>query len=583
MPRTIAFLNKKGGVGKTSTVHHLAGTLARRGLRCLLVDADPQASLTQGLLGPEVAEELDPRETIAAIFDESGAIPARSLVRPTAFNGLSLLPGSEAAEQYNDPNPWGSGMRQFVLRDAIAEASDGFDLVLIDCPPHIQLWAWSALVAAQGVVVPLQAEDYGAQGMKAIRRSIARVRADANASLVLVGYLVTMWNKALSVHRNLRELSAPTPRRRRVRIRRPAGQGLQGGRHVPQADRRIQAALRLGQGHRRPGRRVPGAARRPDPSRHRRITEGRLMASLKTDMFANIAGSMQDRPTIRGESMESAPAGRSAIERQSEGRKRLDNAAVIRVDRIIRDPNQPRTEFDPDALNRLAQSLRERGQLQPIRVRWNDAVSRYVVVIGERRWRAAQLAGLETLACVVVTGEPSPDDLLEDQLIENCLREDLKPIEQARAFKSLLATQNLSQRQLAERLQIGQATIAKALALLGLPETIQASVDAGEIGPDAAYQLTRIADPDEQAKLAREAAEGRLKRDELKERSSTPRKSRGGAKAKKITSRVFRSQTARVTIELRKGSGAEAIVAALREVLHQAEAELGTSGEQAAA
>ena len=307
------------------------------------------------------------------------------------------------------------------------------------------------------------------------------------------------------------------------------------------------------------------------------------MASLKTDMLANIAGSMQDRPTIRGESMESAPAGRSAIERQSEGRKRLDNAAVIRVDRIIRDPNQPRTEFDPDALNRLAQSLRERGQLQPIRVRWDDATSRYVVVVGERRWRAAQLVGLETLACVVVTGEPSPDDLLEDQLIENCLREDLKPIEQARAFKSLLATRNLSQRQLAERLQIGQATIAKALALLGLPETIQASVDAGEIGPDAAYQLSRIADPDEQAKLAREAAEGRLKRDELKERSSTPRKSRGGAKAKKITSRVFRSQTARVTVELRKGSGAEAIVAALREILHQAEVELGTAGEQAAA
>jgi chromosome partitioning protein len=193
-------LNKKGGVGKTSTVHHLAGTLARRGLRCLLVDVDPQASLTQGLLGPDVAEDLDPRETIAAIFDESGTIPARSLVRPTVFDGLSLLPGSEAAERYNDPNPWESGLRQFVLRDALAEASEGFDLVLIDCPPHIQLWAWSALVAARGVVVPLQAEDYGAQGMKAIRRSISRVRAEANADLALIGYLVTMWNKALSVH-----------------------------------------------------------------------------------------------------------------------------------------------------------------------------------------------------------------------------------------------------------------------------------------------------------------------------------------------------------------------------------------------
>src|SRR4029079_13809489 len=79
-------------------------------------------------------------------------------------------------------------------------ASEGFDLVLIDCPPHIQLWAWSALGAADGGVVPLQAEDYGAQGLKAIRRTIARVQAEANARLALVGYLVTMYNKALSVH-----------------------------------------------------------------------------------------------------------------------------------------------------------------------------------------------------------------------------------------------------------------------------------------------------------------------------------------------------------------------------------------------
>src|SRR5262249_16982823 len=65
VPRTVAFLNQKGGVGKTSTVHHLGGTLARRGLQVLVVDADPQASLTQGLLGPDAAEDLDPRETIA--------------------------------------------------------------------------------------------------------------------------------------------------------------------------------------------------------------------------------------------------------------------------------------------------------------------------------------------------------------------------------------------------------------------------------------------------------------------------------------------------------------------------------------
>ena len=200
MPRIVAFLNRKGGVGKTSTVHHLSGTLARRGLRVLVVDVDPQASLTQGLLGPDVAEDMDPRETVAAIFDETATASPRDLVRGTPFSNVYLLPGCEAAEKYNDPDPWDTGMRQFVLRDALADASEGFDHVLIDCPPHIQLWAWSALVAAQGVVVPLQAEDYGAQGLKAIRRFIARAQAEANAGLALIGYLVTMYNKALSVH-----------------------------------------------------------------------------------------------------------------------------------------------------------------------------------------------------------------------------------------------------------------------------------------------------------------------------------------------------------------------------------------------
>jgi chromosome partitioning protein len=199
MPRTVAFLNRKGGVGKTSTVHHLGGTLAKRGHRVLLVDADPQSSLTQGLLGPEVAEVLDPRETIASVFSGDGLPPAE-LVRPTAFANLFLLPGSEAAERYNHAEPWDSGMMQFALRDALAEAGEGFDLVLVDCPPYAQLWAWSALVAADGVVVPVQPEDYGAQGLKSIRRTIAHVRAAANPRLAVIGYLVSMYQKALSVH-----------------------------------------------------------------------------------------------------------------------------------------------------------------------------------------------------------------------------------------------------------------------------------------------------------------------------------------------------------------------------------------------
>jgi ParB family transcriptional regulator, chromosome partitioning protein len=313
------------------------------------------------------------------------------------------------------------------------------------------------------------------------------------------------------------------------------------------------------------------------------------MASFKKDMVANIAGSMQDRSqgSIRGESPGPETPAKSSVVRQSEGRRRLDTAAVIRVDRIVRDPNQPRVEFEQESLDRLAQSLKERGQLQPVRVRWDDAASHYVVVLGERRWRAAQLAGLETLACVVVTGEPAPDDLLEDQLVENCLREDLKPMEQARAFKSLLANRSLSQRQLAERLHVGQASIAKALALLNLPEDIQASVDAGAIGPDVAYELTKVANPAEQAALARETTQGLIKRDEIKERARAQRsgaaKGRGANKSRKVTSRCFRLAGGKVTVELKKGSGNAAITGLLRDALQEAEAQLAEETSASAA
>jgi len=209
----VAFLNRKGGVGKTSTCHHLGGALARRGSRVLLVDADPQASLTQGLLGPELARELRPRETIAALYGDDADCDAGCLVRTLAIANLSLLPGSGALDKFNLPEPWLCGGDQYLLRDALAEIRGDYDAILVDCPPHVYLSAWSALVAADGVVVPLQAEDYGAQGIASLQDSIDHVRSTANPRLRLTGYLVTMFNKSLAVHtgydRDLREIYGP--------------------------------------------------------------------------------------------------------------------------------------------------------------------------------------------------------------------------------------------------------------------------------------------------------------------------------------------------------------------------------------
>jgi ParB family chromosome partitioning protein len=304
------------------------------------------------------------------------------------------------------------------------------------------------------------------------------------------------------------------------------------------------------------------------------------MASFNKDMRSHVAGSMNDRPAPEGSSGEARfTVNRSAIERQGEGRKRLDAASLIRLDRIIPDPNQPRTEFDPEGLEMLAESLIARGQLQPIRVRWDDAADRYIVVVGERRFRAAGIAGLEAIACVVASGTATPEDILEDQLVENALRMDLRPVEQARAYRMLLESRGLSHRQLADRLQIGHASITRALALLELPEPIQAEVEAGSIAPNTAYELSKVADPEEQADLARQATVGQLRRDEIQQRTRIAKDSTKG-KSKLSTTRIIRTSTGhRITIEHKRGVDLPAMIVALKETLAKLEVEQVTSLE----
>ena len=115
----IVLLNQKGGVGKTSTCHHLAGTLAKMGRRVLLLDNDPQGSLTQGLMGPDATRDLDPFETIYALY-HSGADP-KQVTRPTGFEGIDLIPGNEMVTEYNTPRPHLTAHHdhQFALREAV--------------------------------------------------------------------------------------------------------------------------------------------------------------------------------------------------------------------------------------------------------------------------------------------------------------------------------------------------------------------------------------------------------------------------------------------------------------------------------
>src|SRR5512135_3246036 len=248
-----------------------------------------------------------------------------------------------------------------------------------------------------------------------------------------------------------------------------------------------------------------------------------------------------------------APSGMPA---RLQGVSKSKNAVEVPVDKLQPDPDQPREDFDPESLARLAESLKARGQLQPIRVRWDEGRDQYVIVCGERRWRAAEMAGLPTMSCIIMEGVIEPSELLALQLIENCVREDLKPIEQAKAFRALMGRNGWSTRDLAAKLAIVQPQIVRTLALLDLPDTIQETVEQGALAPATAYEISKVEDPAAQANLAaRVVAEG-LSRQEtvvaVRRATSKPTKAKGrgaGKVPRKVTSRVFRTTTGpRITV-----------------------------------
>jgi ParB family chromosome partitioning protein len=300
--------------------------------------------------------------------------------------------------------------------------------------------------------------------------------------------------------------------------------------------------------------------------------------ALKRLAGGNAAESMA-RPVMHGASPATVGSP-PAVPERLQGIVRNKSGAEIPLDRIVPDPEQPREEFDPDGLARLAESLRARGQLQPIRVRWDDERGRYVIVCGERRWRAAGLAGLPTMSCVIMDGPATPAELLALQLVENLIREDLRPVEQARAFRSLMDANGWSTHQLARELAITQSAVVRALALLELPEPVQAAVEQGALPPATAYELSKLEDAAAVAEVARQVVAEGLTRAEavaaVRERSKATRKGRGGKAPRKVTTRTIRTGTGvRITLERARGLDPETILAAFAEAVARVRLEMG--------
>ena len=198
LSRVIAIVNQKGGVGKTTTALNLAASFALEGHATLLLDCDPQANSTSGLGFPRVTDQ-------ASVYDVlHGETAVRDAAVATPVRGLHLVPGTRNLIGAN-LELVGVDRREFRLREALEPTRREYDFVLLDCPPALDLLTLNALVAADRLLVPMQAEYFALEGISELMSTLDRVAAHFNPDLGLEGVLLTMYDDRTNLSQQVRD------------------------------------------------------------------------------------------------------------------------------------------------------------------------------------------------------------------------------------------------------------------------------------------------------------------------------------------------------------------------------------------
>ncbi len=196
MAYVVSIMNQKGGVGKTTTAINLSSYLALRNRKVLLIDMDPQGNATCGV-------GIDPKNMELTVYDTLiSGVNLIDVIHPTSFDHLHMVPANQdlaGAEIELISNV----SRETVLKEAIKNYKDSYDYVIIDCPPSLGLLTINSLVAAEGIVIPLQCEYFALEGIGHMFQTVELIRDSFNPAIKILGILYTMFDKRTNLNQQV--------------------------------------------------------------------------------------------------------------------------------------------------------------------------------------------------------------------------------------------------------------------------------------------------------------------------------------------------------------------------------------------